>query len=453
MALDLPSTGNRLLSTWKVLKDPYGSYARWQRELGDSFMVRALNGDVVLSSDPAFVADFLKLTDDEHVPFATEAGAGVLGKGTMLVAAGDAHKRKRRLAGAYFRGERMRAYAGIVEDVARARVAGWSGELVIMDEALPISLEVIIRAVFGAAGPDEVQRYRTEIAAVVDRLSPLFLFSKHTQRRFWGLGPWARYSDARDALSGHLQDRIEAIRADPDAAADRADILGGLALARDEDGAFMPADEVAQELIGLLFAGHETTQIALAWAIYWLHRQPETLARLRAELDAAPADADARLKLPYLEAVVYETLRLYPIVPDVLRTLSVDKTLGGLELKAGQGVAVAAALTHMRPDVYPDPERFDPERFLGQRPRPQTFLAFGAGVRRCIGAALATFEMKLVIAEIVTGVELELIGEEQPVRRNVTMAPANGVRVRVVGRRTAVDGGAWQGPNCHPHDD
>lgn len=435
MALDLPDTGNRLRSTWKILKTPYATYADWRSRLGDTYMIRAMNGDVVVSCEPDFVADFLRLTDDEHLPFATEAAGGVLGRGTMIVTPGERHKRKRRLVGPFFRGERMQAYAHIVDEVARGRIADWSGELRLMDETLPISLEVIIRAVFGADDAEQVDRYRVEIKDVVDRISPMFLFSKLTQRRFFGLGPWARYSDARDRLIGHLRDDIERRRAAPDAAGERSDILTALALAHDEDGSPMPADEVAEELVGLLFAGHETTQIAMAWAIYWLHRHPETLAKLRAELDAAPATAEARLELPYLQAVVYETLRMHPIVPDVLRTLSVDKTIGGHDLKAGQGVAVAAAMTHYRDDLYPDPHRFDPERFVGVRPRPANFLAFGAGVRRCIGAALALFEMKLVIAEIVSGVELELLGEETPVRRNVTTAPAGGVRVRVRGHR------------------
>ncbi len=436
MALDLPYTGNRLLSTWKLLKDPYGAYETWRSNLGDTFVIRALNGDVVVSCAPDFVADFLKLTDDDHVPFATEAGAGVLGPGTMIVARGEAHKRKRRLAGPHFRGERMRAYASMVDEVARARIAGWSGELRLMDETLPISLDVIIRAVFGADDDGEIEQYRAEITTLVERLSPMFFFTRHTQRRLWGLGPWARYRDALEQLAGHLGTRIEARRAAPaEQVAERSDILTALALARDEGGDHMPVAEVAEELIGLLFAGHETTQIALAWAIYWLHKHPETMEKLRAELDAAPPDAAARLKLPYLDAVVHETLRLHPIVPDVLRTLAVDKTLGGIALKAGQGVAVAAAMTHARADLYPEPQRFDPERFVGQKPRPQSYLPFGAGVRRCIGAGLALFEMKLVIAEIVTGVELELLGDEVPVRRNVTTAPKHGVRVRVVGRR------------------
>ena len=434
MALDLPTTGNRLRSTWKMLKDPFGAYARWRATLGPTFVIRSLNGDVVVSCAPDFVADVLKLTDDEHVPFATKAAAGVLGPGTMIVTPGQAHARKRRLAGPHFRGERMRAYAGIVDDVARAQIRGWRGELRLMDETLPISLEIIIRAVFGAGDRADVDRFRAEITDVVDRLSPTFLFTHHTQRRFWGLGPWARYSDARDRLAGHLIERIEARRADPSTA--HSDILTALALARDEDGDHLPRQEVAEELIGLLFAGHETTQIALAWAIYWLHRFPETLAKLRRELADAPPDPAARLKLPYLDAVVNETLRLHPIVPDILRTLSVDKTLGGVPLKAGQHVALAAAMTHNEPHIYPDPQRFDPERFVGRRPRPQTFLPFGAGVRRCIGAALATFEMKLVIAEIVCGVDLELLSEEVPVRRNVTTAPKHGVRMRVLGHRS-----------------
>lgn len=438
MPLDLPGPTGRLRTTWQVIKHPYTAYERWRATYGDTMRIPVLNGDVVASCDPAFVQDFLKLGDDEHRPFAVDAIAGVLGRGTMLVSAGERHRRQRRVVGPFFHGERMRAYAGLVGDIARARVAGWSGELRMLDEMLPISLEVIIRAVFGADTDEAAARYRAEIGEVVRRMAPMFFFSAATQRRLFGLGPWARYADARDRLHAHLVADLERCRAEQAAGgAERADILACLADARDEDGAPMALDDAAGELAGLLFAGHETTQIALAWAIYWLHRTPETLARLREELDAAPDDPEARVKLPYLDAVVHEALRLYPIVPDVLRTLAVDKVLGGVALPAGTHVAVAAAMTHMRDDIYPEPRRFRPERFIEQRPRPWTFLPFGGGVRRCIGAGLAMFEMKLVLAEVIGGVELELLGDEQPVRRNVTLAPANGVRVRVIGRRGA----------------
>jgi len=423
----------RLRTTYAILRKPFESYAKWRATYGDTFLIHALNGDVVVSCDPAFVRDFLKLTDAEHVPFAGEALGDVLGRGTMLVTGGEAHGRKRRVVGPFFRGERMRAYAGIVGDVARARVAGWSGDVVVMDEMLQISLGVIIGAVFGADSDAESARYRVEIDDMERRLSPFFLFTKHAQRRIFGLGPWAGYQDARQRLLAHLIVDLERRRSEGPTG--RADILSCLAEATYPSGEAISLDDAASELTGLLFAGHETTQIALAWAIYWLHRYPETLARLRAELAAADPEPGARIKLPYLEAVVYETLRLYPIVPDVLRTLTVDKRLGDLDLPVGTNVAVAAAMTHMREDLYPEPEVFRPERFVGKRPAPAAFLAFGAGVRRCIGAALAIFEMKLVLAEVISSVDLELLGDEVPVRRNATTAPKNGVRVRVVGQR------------------
>ncbi|MEZ4434998.1 MAG: cytochrome P450 [bacterium] len=423
----LPGPSGRLRTTWAVIHHPEAAYARWRARYGDTFVLRVTNGDVVVSCDPAFVQDYLKLTDDEHAPFAIDAVRGVLGAGSMIAAGGAAHRRQRRLVGPHFGGERMRAYAGVVGEIARARVAAWRGELRLMDEMRPISQDVIIRAVFGAESEASVARYRGEIDDVIRHLSPLFFFSPGMQRRFLGLGPWGRFCDARARLGAHLRADVEARRA---SGALGDDILSCLAGAVDEDGSVLSVDEVCEQLWTLLFAGHETTQIALAWAVYWLLKTPDALARLRAELAGAGSDPVARARLPYLDAVAHETLRLHPIVPDNQRTLTVAKVLGGVSLPAGCHVAVAAAMTHMRADLYPEPGRFRPERFVEERARPWAFLPFGGGVRRCIGAGLAMFELKVVLAEVVMGAELRLLGDEVAVRRNITMAP-KGVRVRV----------------------
>jgi cytochrome P450 len=189
----------------------------------------------------------------------------------------------------------------------------------------------------------------------------------------------------------------------------------------------------------LLFAGHETTGIALAWACYWLHRHPAVLERLRAEIDAlgdAP-EPDAIAKLPYLDAVCNETLRLHPIAPDVPRMLARPLELAGYTLGPPCGVDAATTLVHRREDLYPEPHAFRPERFLERRFSPFEFTPFGGGHRRCIGAAFATYELKIVLATFLRHAHLELAepGEVLPARRNVVLGPATGVRMRLRERR------------------
>ena len=235
-----------------------------------------------------------------------------------------------------------------------------------------------------------------------------------------------------------MHGEIAARRAAPDPA--REDILSLLLAARDEAGDAMHDDELRDELMTLLFAGHETTAIAIAWACYWLHRHPPVLERLRAEVDALGDDPqpDAIVRLPYLDAVCNEVLRLHPIAPDVPRQLVGPLELAGYTLGPPLCVDAAITLLHRREDLYPDPDSFRPERFLARRFGPFEFTPFGGGHRRCIGAAFATYELKIVLATFLRHAHLELAepGEVRPARRNIVLGPSTGVRMRLRERRT-----------------
>ncbi len=425
---------SRLLTTWRIARDPFGFYPQWRAVYGDTFRLRAMNGDVVASCDPAFAQDFFRLSDDEHVPFGAEASAPLVGRGSLLLLSGDRHRRERKLLMPPFHGERMRAYADTIQRVTAARCKTWSGELRIADEMKQISLEVIIRAIFGATDATRVAQYHAAVRAQLDRLNPIFLFIPALQRSFFGLSPWNRFLEARATLRGMLREDIAAARG---ARGGGEDILSLLVASTYEDGAPMADDDIVDELVTLLFAGHETTQTALSWAIYWLHRHPGQLLRLRGDLDALGGAPEAIARAPFLDGVVHETLRLHPILPEVIRTLTVNKKIGGHRYPAGTHLAVVTALLHQREDLYPQPEAFRPERWEDARPNPATFTPFGGGVRRCIGAALATYEIKLVLDHVIRHVDLSVIGDEQPARIGVTMGPRHGVRVRVHGPRAA----------------
>jgi cytochrome P450 len=214
---------------------------------------------------------------------------------------------------------------------------------------------------------------------------------------------------------------------------DRDDILSLLLAARYEDGSAVSDEGLRDELKTLLIAGHETTAIALAWAFYWLHREPNVYHRLQAELLGLghPPDPDDLLRLPYLSAVCDEALRLYPVIGAITRRLRQPMALCGYTLPAGIAVGAAVALTHLDPALYPDPHRFRPERFLGHTYTPFEYLPFGGGARRCIGAAFAVYEMKIVLGSILVQHRLGLVDDKplHPKPRTFTIGPPGGVRM------------------------
>ena len=432
-----------LLQTYLYLRDPYTYLAQTRDKYGDPFTADVVNGTVVIVGSPQGAQQVFSADPDTYLPFGTDAVRPLIGENSLLLLSGARHKRERRLLMPAFHGDRMRAYGETIRDVALAAAARWpQGETFVFQETSQwISLEVIIRAVFGVVDPARVDAFRAAILEFVASAAPSLLFFPFLQRSFFGRGPWVRLQKAKQRGHFLLAAELAARRSRPEETGE--DILSLLVRARHEDGSGMTDPEIHDELITLLFAGHETTGIALAWAIYWLLRERTSLERLLAELDAAGErpEPEAIARLPYLDAVVHETLRLYPIAPDAPRLLARPLEVGGYTLPAGACVAVASALLHIRPDLYPDPHRFRPERFLERKFSPFEYTPFGGGHRRCLGAAFATYEMKLVLATLLRNFRLELAepGEVKPGRRNVVLGPATGVRVKLAGPRKAGD--------------
>jgi cytochrome P450 len=244
---------------------------------------------------------------------------------------------------------------------------------------------------------------------------------------------------AFDALVGEAIAARRARGAGAASAVADADLLRVLLDARYEDGGAMSEEEIRNHLLTLILAGHETTAIAIAWGVHWLLREPAVLARLRDELDTLGDDpsAEALARAPYLGATCDEVLRIRPILPDAVRPVNRPLALGEWSIPAGEGVVVALHTILTDPSTFPDPERFRPERFLERRYTPAEFPPFGGGHRRCLGAAFAENELRVVLGTIAAKWDLALADTrpERSVRRNVTMAPASGIRVRVLGPR------------------
>lgn len=271
----------------------------------------------------------------------------------------------------------------------------------------------------------------------MDAIHPSFLFSKALQRSFLGLGPWAKFQD-RMARSEHIIYKEMARKREQGFG---EDILSMMMQARDEHDEGWSDATIRDHLFTLLAAGHETTAIAMTWCIYHIHRHPHVLERLRDEVDGAfeqGMELDQIAKLPYLNAVWKEAMRLYPILPDALRELNTPMELGPYKIDAGKVVGVSISGVHHDPELYEKPGEFCPERFLERSYKPWEFMPFGGGHRRCIGAAFAGYEMSIVLATWIREADITLLDTEVvPKRRSLTIATDKPVRVRVMRRQHA----------------
>lgn len=420
------------LATLRIMADPYGAYARYSERYGSFWRVDAINGRVYVTSDPVAVRELFAAPPDTFAPFGMEAGAPLLGEHSIFMMSGARHRRERKLLMPAFHGERIEGYGERIVALARERVAALEpGEVVAaQDLGLTVALDVILTLVFGATDHDTREQLRSMVHRTVDAAKPWMLFAPPLRRLPLASAGWDRFLRLREEARLLVVDLIQNARTQ--AAGDS--VLDALIAARDEDGQGMSDDEIADELFTLLFAGHETTAVAIAWTMEHLHRTPATLARLRDELEAhRGASAMELARAPYLDACCKEALRLTPILSDVLRKVVEPFTWQGREIEVGANVAALTSVVHHRPDLYPDPERYDPERFLTRRYRPWEYLPFGGGARRCIGASLADLELRLAVATFVTERRFERVdaAPARPVRRNITIAPEHGTRLLV----------------------
>jgi len=420
----------------------YSEAAR--KRYGDIFTFRFLNAYYVVVCDPQGIQKIF--TADPDLFDSGKANAAFfqpsLGENSLVLLDGKRHQRQRKLLMPPFHGERMRTYGRLICEIAEQTVDRWQiGEPFVMRDATQdISLRVILRAVFGLAEGDRLQQLRHTLTQMLEvTASPLrasLLFVPALQRDLGAWSPWGRFLRLRQ----QVDDLIYAEIADRRQQEPGEDILSLMMSARDEDGKPMTDVELRDELMTLLFAGHETTATALAWAFYWIHHQPEVGEKLLRELDGVGADADPVevARLPYLHAVCCETLRICPVVLFTFaRMLKAPFEVMGYQLEPGTVLLPSIYLTHRREDLYPEPEKFKPERFLERKYSAYEFIPFGGGDRLCIGYAFAQYEMKLVLATAMQCVRLQLANRRPvvPVRRGLTMSPSGGVRMVAIDRR------------------
>jgi cytochrome P450 len=419
----------------RFMRRPIETLRAWQARYGNVFTVSYTGfGTGVYVAEPDAIRELF--TGDQSDLLAGEANSfmePVLGPHSVLVLDGPEHLRQRKLLLPPFQGSRVAAFREVIRDVAERELADWTEgrRLVLRERMRALTFEVICRAVFGVTDAARVERLRAALSAVIDS-SPLYMLLAPARADLGPLSPGGRFARRLRAADALLAEEIEARRAVPDLD-ERTDVLSLLLRARDDEGRGMTVPELRDELFTMLGAGHETTATGLASAFELLMRNPATLARLRDEL-AGGDGGDT-----YLDAVVKESLRLRPVIDGAERTLTVPRTVAGFELPAGVKVYPGILLVQMREDLYPRAEEFRPERFVDEDAESYTWLPFGGGIRRCIGAALAQAEMAEVLRAAVPLVELEPLRREPDpiVMRGITLAPKFGVEVTVARRLRA----------------
>ncbi|WP_375470069.1 cytochrome P450 [uncultured Nostoc sp.] len=430
------------------ISNPMSFMEACAKSYGDIFTIRLDKNlpPIVIVSNPQALQQIL--TNDTKALEApgdlNQVFESLLGKHSVITLSGAEHQRQRQLLMPPFHGERMRNYSQVITDVTQKVISQYQigKPFNIRSATQAITLRVIMQAVFGlheGTRAEKLQQFLGELLEKASsRLLVALLYFPALQRDFGPINFWGKHIRRQQEADQLIYEEIRERREQADSS--RTDILSLLMAARDEAGQPMTDQELRDELITLLVAGHETTATALAWALYWIHKLPSVRQKLLQELDSLGDDPDPSIifKLPYLNAVCCEILRIYPVAiitfPRVVRT---PLSLGGYELEPGTVILGSIYLTHQREDIYPQAKQFKPERFLERQFSAYEYLPFGGGARRCIGLAFAQLEMKLALAKILSSLELELVnnGEVRLKRRGLVTGPDRPIQMVITGQR------------------
>jgi cytochrome P450 len=400
-----------------------------RRRYGSAFSIDLpIFGHMVVLSDPGQIRQLFRIGSD--VADTTDANLGrVMGPNSLFALSGDRHRAQRKLLTPPFHGRRLAAYEAIVEREAINEFSSWPHDrtFAAMPSMMRITLNVILRAVFGAEG-QELERLRETLPPGIQLGSKLALIP--VPQWDWGRwSPWGRFRQYRREYDGIVDQLMDKALADPNLA-NRDDVLSVLLQSRHDDGSPMTRAEITDELITMLAAGHETTATTLAWAIERLQGHPELLDRLTADLDNGSEEL--------LHATILEIQRTRPVIDVTFRQVKATALqIGPWTLPHGQTIVASIGLLHADEAVFPDARRFDPDRFLSRPPDPAEWIPYGGGIRRCIGAAFATMEMRVVLRTLLRNyiISPSSARDERWQSRGVAVAPARGARVRIQPRQ------------------
>ena len=393
------------------------------KRYGDVFTVRIMprGSALVLFTRPEHAREIF--AGDPEVFHAGKGNAilgPIMGEHSLLLQDSGEHKRARKLLMPAFNGAALRGYESVVSQLAKEEVDSWSPGRPFrsLDRMNALTLEVILRVVFGVTDESRLARLRPLVNRTVD-VSPVVLLG-------WGypflqrFNPWKATVDNQRALDEEMYAEIAERRAAPDLAA-RTDVLSRLLAVGDDEQ--LTDHELRDQLVTLLLAGHETTATALSWALYELGRDKRLMARARTAATADDTD--------YLEAVLKESMRLHPVIPMVARHLMAPASIGGYDLPRGTNIGPSILIAHAREDNHRDPTAFRPARFLEGEVATNTWIPFGGGVRRCIGAGFSLMEGVAVLREVLRRYDVSLPegATDFPRVRNITSVPRHGARI------------------------
>lgn len=450
---DGPKTPS-LLQTLHIIANPTGFLETCARQYGDTFTLRVLGYNsppVVFFSHPeAIQAIFTTLSDQFELGKVTHIFGPLTGEQSLIMQDGMRHQKQRQLLMPALHGEGLYRCGELICEITQRSAKESIGATVsVQDWMLEISLEVILRVVFGLEPGQRYSQLKARLHTLLEWVnSPLFsvqFFLPPLQQNLGAWSPWGKFVRLRQQIDELLYAEIAERRAQNAIPNDRSDILSMLIAARDSEGQPLSDVELRDQLMTLLLLGHETTASGLTWAFYWLYQNPDMLSQLLTELAAVSPGADAiqLAQQPYLNAVCKEALRVYPIAL-ISQPRKVKQTirLEGYEFEPGAILVPCIYLAHRRPDVYSNATQFCPDRFLTSKLSPYEYFPFGGGNRSCIGMALALFEMKLVLATLLQHYELSLVKPVQPLtrpaRRGITFVPPNQFQLRITGIRSSV---------------
>lgn len=435
-------TESAFIQLLKWIADPLSLLEKSLQQYGDPFTLEFRNfNPFVFLSNPDTIQEIL--TRDRANFYGGKENyilLPIVGENSILLTDGTVHDRQRKLMFPPFHGDQIRHYGETMAEITQKVAKKWeTGQPFSMRSSMQeITLEVIMQAVFGISEGDRHSQLKTRLAKTLELtggsvLRSSLLFLPALQKDFLG-SPWRNFLQRQKTINDLLQAEIEQRREENKCGG--KDVLSLLMSAKDEDGNPMSDAELRDQLITLLFAGHETTATALAWGFYWIHKLPEVREKLLAELATLSDISDVKElnQLSYLDAVCKETLRIYPVAfvtfPRVTKS---TVKVGDYEYPPNTVLAPCIYLLHHREDLFPNSKQFQPERFLERDFSPYQFMPFGGGSRRCIGDAFAPMEMKIVIATVLKQYQLTLAEKKtvKPVRRGVTIAPAGGVKMQL----------------------
>ncbi len=432
----------QFLRMLKLIFRPLDYFDEYGKGYGDFFAVGREQTPFVYVSNPKAIQEIF--TADKAL-FESGRGNGVLryllGENSLVLLDGECHQQQRKLLTPPFHGERLRTYSQLICEITQQVISEWQPgkPFLIRPFMQEITLRVILQAVFGLQAGERYQEIRQLLTSLLEvnnsPFSSLWLFFPILRQDWGNWSPWGRFLSLKQQVNQLLEAEIRERREAGNLQGE--DILTLLMSARDEAGEEMTVAELRDELITLLVAGHETTASALTWALYWIHYLPEVQKKLRSQLSTLNQDdaLNEIPRLPYLNAVCLETLRIYPVALTTFsRILKAPFDLMGYHFQPGSILTPCIYLIHHREDLYPQPQQFKPERFLERQFSPYEYFPFGGGNRRCIGMGLAMLEMKLVIATILSRFQLELLQPRllKPVRRGLTVAAPSHLKMVVI---------------------